>query len=164
MVSRRRSSGEGAWARGKHAMKVKREPIDPRRVRSVPPEGFSWVDRRFLRDGFADALSGEAILLYFFLSAVSDAKGLSFYGEATTGKLLKLDAEQISRARMELVAADLILYRYPLYQVLPLPTACKARAAFRSRGPSAAPGEEILSLGEILRLAQECVEGGDGES
>ena len=145
-------------------MRVKKEPLDPARIRSVPQEGFSWVDRRFLREGFIDRLSGEAILLYFFLSAVSDAKGLSFYGESTTGKLLKLDAEQISRARTELAGADLILHRYPLYQVLALSTAPKAQETFRSREPSGSRGEEILSLGEILQLAQESMEGRDGGS
>ena len=46
------------------------------RVRRPPREGFSWVDRRFLRD-FASRLSGDAVFLYFFLAAVSDKHGLS---------------------------------------------------------------------------------------
>ncbi len=49
------------------------------RVRRPPVEGFSWVDRRLLRD-FASRLSGDAVFLYFFLAAVSDRQGLSFYG------------------------------------------------------------------------------------
>ena len=49
------------------------------RVRHPPSEGFSWVDRRFLRD-FAAKLSGNGVFLYLFLSAVSDKYGLSYYG------------------------------------------------------------------------------------
>jgi hypothetical protein len=54
----------------------------PDRVRRPPAEGFSWVDRRFLRD-FAAQLSGDAVFLYFFLAAVSDRQGLSFYNDST---------------------------------------------------------------------------------
>ena len=52
------------------------------RVRRPPREGFSWIDRRFLRE-FASKLAGDAIVLYFFLSAVSDKDGLSFYSDSS---------------------------------------------------------------------------------
>jgi uncharacterized protein GlcG (DUF336 family) len=71
-------------------MIVKKIPIDPGRVRGIPPDGFSWIDRRFVRDGCIHRLPPEAILLYFFLAAVSDAQGLSFYADPTIGKILKL--------------------------------------------------------------------------
>jgi hypothetical protein len=134
-------------------MIVKKIPIDPGRVREIPEEGFSWIDRRFVRDGFIHRLPPEAILLYFFLAAVSDAQGLSFYADPTTGKILKLDPEKLSQSRARLIGADLIAYRYPLYQVLELPREIK--------GPKGPPpglsssgilrGGEPMSLGEILR-------------
>jgi hypothetical protein len=136
-------------------MFVKKVPIDPGRVREIPSEGFSWIDRRFVRDGFIHRLPPEAILLYFFLAAVSDAQGLSFYADPTTGKILKLDPEKLSQSRARLIGADLIAYRYPLYQVLELPREIKG-----SKGPPPCPsssellrGGEPMTLGEILRRA-----------
>ena len=136
-------------------MLVKKAPLDPGRVREIPPKGFSWIDRRFVRDGFINRLPPEAILLYFFLAAVSDAQGLSFYADPTIGKILKLDPEQITQARARLRQANLIAYRYPLYQVLELPREIKG-----SKGPPPCPsssgllrGGEPMTLGEILRRA-----------
>ena len=137
-------------------MTVKKVPIDPDRVRKIPREGFSWIDRRFVRMGFIDRLPGEAILLYFFLIAVCDAQGLSFYADPTVGKILKLDPEQLNQARSWLRKAELILYHYPLYQVLELPREKKipprpcpfpGHSRVRSRGGDPAPiGELIKNL------------------
>lgn len=90
------------------------------RVRRPPREGFSWIDRRFLRD-FASRLSGDAVVLYFFLAAVSDKHGLSFYGDATIAVRLRMREEVVVAARDELVAYDLVAYQAPLTQVLSLP-------------------------------------------
>lgn len=126
---------------------VTKRLIDSQRLRSIPQEGFSWIDRRFVREGFIDPLPPEAILLYFFLVAVADARGLSFYADPTISKKLKLDPEEISRARARLVEAGLTLYSYPHYQVLPLPAKQKAPSAGFHRG-----GDPV-SLSEILQLA-----------
>ena len=61
---------------------IKKQVLVADRVRRPPSEGWSWIDRRFLRD-HAPRLSHEAILLYFFLVAVSDKHGLSFYRDST---------------------------------------------------------------------------------
>ncbi len=139
-------------------MMPKKLPIDPGRVRAIPPSGFSWLDRRFVRDGFLDRLPTEASLIYFFLVAVSDAQGLSFYSDPTIAKLLRLDHEQIEQSRARLVSAQLILYRYPLYQVLPIPAA--AHEKFEPRAKTAEPrakaerGGEPMLLSEILERLQ----------
>ena len=101
------------------------------RVRRPPREGFSWVDRRFLRD-FASRLSGDAVFLYFFLAAVSDKHGLSFYGDATVAVRLRMREEAVVAARDDLVIHDLVAYQSPLTQVLSLPTPCVERG-----GPAA---------------------------
>ena len=62
--------------------RIQKRLLLPNRVRLPPHEGFSWVDRRFLQD-YAARLSRDAILLYFFFTAVSDQQGLSFYSDAT---------------------------------------------------------------------------------
>jgi len=109
------------------------------RVRRPPLEGWSWIDRRFLRD-HASRLSHEAILLYFFLVAVSDKQGLSFYRDATTAVRLRIREEALVRARDELVTEDLLAYRAPLTQVLSLrPPGLERR------------GGGLGQLGEIFR-------------
>jgi len=61
-----------------------------RKQHPLPPaDGWSWIDRRFVRE-HAPRLSHEAILLYFFLAAVSDQNGLSFYREATIAVRLRI--------------------------------------------------------------------------
>ena len=109
----------------------------PDRVRRPPTEGFSWVDRRFLRD-FAAQLSGDAVFLYFFLAAVSDRQGLSFYHDSTLAVRLRVREEAVVAARDELVVYDLVAYQAPLTQVLSLP-----RARVERGGPAA--------LQELLR-------------
>ena len=116
---------------------IEKRPIVPARVRAVT-EGFSWIDRRFVRDGLISPLSRDEIVLYFFLVAVSDRDGLSYYGDGTLAALLKLSPAELDGARRGLVAADLVAYASPLYQVLSVP-----RPAPRDGSPT--------SLGEILR-------------
>jgi len=146
-------------------MKVHKKPIDPERLRTVPTDGFSWIDRRFVREGFIDRLPGEAILFYFFLVAVSDAQGLSFYADPTIGKILKLNPEEISQARARLIAAELILHRYPLYQVLSLPQ--KPQGRHLCFGPDRHSqdrrGGEPVSIGEVLDLAKKHFRNPDDE-
>ena len=93
--------------------------LDPQRLRKIPPQ-FSWIDQRLVREHYIERLSHAAAALYLFLLTVADAKGLSFYSERSIGRLLGMSAEGLEHARKELVRADLIAYRHPLYQVLSL--------------------------------------------
>jgi len=120
-------------------MKIDKRPVVPQRIRRIPGEGWSWIDRRFLRH-HACELSGEAITLYFFLAAVSDKHGVSFYGDDTTAAILQLDLRAVQRAREELVDHDLVAYRRPITQVLSLP---QRRRQVNGAGPT--------SLGDIMR-------------
>jgi len=65
-------------------------------------------------------VSAQALALYLFLVTVADAEGLSYYSDTTLLTLLPLDGPALLRARQELVAAQLIAYQKPLYQVLAL--------------------------------------------
>ena len=49
------------------------------------------------------------------------SRGLSYYSDAAIGRHLKIDPLPLAAARQQLVRADLIAYRKPLYQVLSLP-------------------------------------------
>jgi len=134
-------------------MTVSKRPLDPNRIRKPPAQGFSWIDRRFVRDGWIDRLPKEALLLYFFLVAVSDREGLSFYVDSTVSRLLDSAEEELSRARAWLLRAGLILYKHPLYQVLPLSPGGPALPP-RPRTPTEdRAAAEPMSLGEILRQA-----------
>lgn len=111
------------------------------RVRRPPREGFSWVDRRFLRD-YAAKLTGDGILLYLFLAAVSDKHGLSFYGDSTIAVRLKIREQAVVDAREELLIHDLIAFQPPLTQVLSLPRARVARGG-------------LTALGELARTLED---------
>jgi len=99
---------------------IQKQVLVPDRVRRPPREGWSWIDRRFLRE-HAPRLSHEAIFVYLFLAAVSDQKGLSFYNDASIAVRLRIGEQAVVRARDELVREDLVAYRAPLTQVLSLP-------------------------------------------
>lgn len=106
-------------------MMIEKRILVPDRVRRPPPEGFSWIDRRFLHD-FAARLSHDAIVLYFFLAAVGDKHGLSFYRDTSIAVRLRLREEAVVAARDELITHDLIAFHPPLTQVLSLPQARRA--------------------------------------
>lgn len=134
-------------------MRISKHPLDPDRIRKLPAEGFSWIDRRFVRDGWIDRLPKDANLLYLFLVAVSDKDGLSFYADLTVSRILDLRKEDLSEARSWLLKAGLILHDHPLYQVLPIPPRGPAiPRSSRAHPENREPGE-LTSLGEILRHA-----------
>lgn len=99
---------------------IEKKLLAPDRVRRPPKEGFSWIDRRFLRE-HAARLSGDAVMLYFFLAAVSDQLGLSFYSDSTIAVRLRIREQAVVEAREELITHDLVAHRSPLTQVLSLP-------------------------------------------
>jgi len=116
----------------------------PARLRRPPPTGWSWVDRRFVREHMA-YLSREAVLLYFFLAAVADKHGLSFYGDGTLAALLRMTVPTLIEVRDELLARDLIAHETRFTQVLSLPPPGQTRRCDPGQGPT--------QLGEILRQA-----------
>ncbi len=99
---------------------IERRILRPNRIRVPPREGFSWLDRRFLKEQ-ASHLSRDAILYYFFLAAVSDRHGLSYWKDESAGARIKVSAAQVARAREELLVRDLVAFEPPLTQVLSLP-------------------------------------------
>jgi hypothetical protein len=100
-------------------MAVVKRVLCRERLRQVPPQ-FSWIDHRFVRDRHIGRCSAQGLALYLFLVTVADGQGLSYYSDQTITRLLPLDAVGLARARQELVAARLIAYQRPLYQVLAL--------------------------------------------
>jgi hypothetical protein len=112
--------------------KSRPQPPRPDRRRAIRGS-FSWIDHRFLREGFDQGLTRLEKLLYFVLVAVSNQDGVSFYSDARLAELLEIRfPHELEAARNELVAKDLIAYADGIYQVLDLP-ACspkETRASF----------------------------------
>ena len=123
---------------------IQKRVLVPQRLRRPPATGWSWLDRRFLRE-HGDYLSREALLLYFFLAAVADRHGLSFFSDHALTSRLRLSREVLQQARQELLDRDLIAQQLPLVQVLSLPSPAV------SRRPE--PGQGLMLLGELLRQA-----------
>jgi hypothetical protein len=116
----------------------------PARLRRPPATGWSWMDRLFVREHMAH-LSREAVLLYFFLAAVADKNGLSFYADSTLATLLRMTLPALIQARNELLDRDLIAHEVRFTQVLSLMPLGQRR---RSE-----PGGGLMQLGDILRRA-----------
>jgi hypothetical protein len=121
---------------------IQKHILVPKRLRRPPATGWSWVDRRFLRE-HGDHLSRDAILLYLFLAAVADRHGLSFYSDHTLSCRLRLSVSALAQAREELLGRDLIAYQLPLVQVLSLPQAGVQRRP--------EPGQGLMMLGDLFR-------------
>jgi len=114
----------------------------PQRLRRPPATGWSWIDRRFLRE-HGDYLSREALLLYLFLAAVADRHGLSFYSDHALTCRLRLSQPMLEQAREQLLERDLIAHQLPLVQVLSLPSPGVRRRA--------EPGQGLMLLGDVFR-------------
>jgi len=98
---------------------IRKHPIDPARLRR-PPEQFSWLDQRLVREHRLRGCPPDALALYLFLAVVADAEGLSYYADATVANHLSMDAGRVAAARAALLRADLIAFRAPIYQLLSL--------------------------------------------
>lgn len=88
--------------------------LDAHRLRRVPSQ-FSWVDHRLVRQNHLPRAAATAWGLYLVLVTVGDDQGLSYYADRTLCRLLSLSAEQL--------AAGVLAYEAPLYQVLGLEVA-----------------------------------------
>jgi hypothetical protein len=133
---------------------IPKRVLVPDRLRRPPATGWSWVDRRFLREHMA-YLSREATLLYFVLCSVADKHGMSFYGDGTLAVMLRVPLSVLVQARDELLARDLIAHELRFTQVLSL------LPPLKRRGPE--PGQGWKQLGDILRRAAALHHPDDGE-
>jgi hypothetical protein len=96
------------------------QPPRPDRIRSIGGS-FSWIDHRFFRQGFDQGLTRLEKLLYLVLIAVSNRDGVSFYSDERLGEILEIrHRHELTGAREELVARDLIAFKDGVYQVLDL--------------------------------------------
>jgi hypothetical protein len=113
-------SDYGVHFRRKFIMAKDKDIIDRKNVRKIQ-SSFAWVDHRLITGGFLEEVSTVGILLYLFLTAVSDRHGVSFYHDDRICRILKIDLSSLGQAREDLIHRSLIAYKYPIYQVLALP-------------------------------------------
>jgi hypothetical protein len=136
---------------------MQKHPLDSKRLRRVPTQ-FSWVDHRLVRGRLLSGTSTECWALYLFLATVADEQGLSYYSQRSICEHLGIDSQQLSQARAELLACDLIAWEAPLYQVLDLSNVRSRRspesAASASRGSAATNPTHAPILSEEERRAQ----------
>ena len=143
-------------------MAVFKRVLCPQRLRQVPSQ-FSWIDHRLVRDRHIGRCSHPALALYLFLITVCDGQGLSYWSDASIGRLLRLDQPALLRARQELINTRLIAYQCPLYQVLALDSFPQQIEPPRANhpGPEPAPqsprepNQQPVNLGQILRQMME---------
>lgn len=100
---------------------MRREPIRPKRVRRIGPDGFAFVPNRFLQGGFFAALHPAERELYFLLVLAGDRNGVSFYHYDSLCSLLQMELETYLHARTALIERDLIAFDGTRFQVLSLP-------------------------------------------
>jgi hypothetical protein len=126
-----------------------RAPIFPDHIRKIRGS-FSWIEHRFVHDGFLRALSRDELLLYYFLVTVGDRNGVSYYDYEKICQLLKLESDDYIRARDSLIRRQLIAYQNGVFQVLPLPFKDSPRPVPTRQSPSR-EDTDFHSLAEIFK-------------
>ena len=121
--------------------------LRPDRLRQLPSQ-FSWIDQHLIRHHHLKDCDHPAWALYLFLTSVSDAQGLSYYSDASTQRMVKLDPVQLCAARQQLIRAGLLSYTKPLHQLLALPED-------REPTPTSQRSGQTYSVAEVLRRALE---------
>jgi hypothetical protein len=129
-----------------------RAPIEPRRIRKIRGS-FSWIEHRFVHQGFLRELSRDELLLYYFLVTVGDRHGVSYYDYEKICQLLKINVEAYIQARNGLVARQLIAYADGVFQVLPLPEREKGMPARPSPSPLRQPARSDSDF-QSLRMSK----------
>ena len=134
-------------------MKSRPRPPRPDRRRSICGS-FSWIDHRFLREGFDEGLTRLEKLFYFVLVAVSNQDGVSFYSDARLAEMLEIRfPHELDGARKELVARDLIAYEDGIYQVLDLPARSPRQGLVPSPSPPPRPYSSTASSQPMRRTS-----------
>jgi len=114
---------------------IKKKILNLDRVRRIEG-GFSFIQHRFLTDGFFASLNPHELLLYFLLVLAGDRNGISFYSYDKICTLLQMNLERYIMARNELIDKDLIAFDGTVFQVLSLPGQALKTSSPRTRRSS----------------------------
>jgi len=125
-----------------------KELIEPGLRRRIP-EHFTWVDHRLVREGYIRKCSIKSLGFYLFLLAVSDAEGLSYYGDKRISLELGISEDSVSELRRELISARLIVYKEAIYQLLDLQEVRQAQSTSAFTGVCKASDVVAALLGGV---------------
>lgn len=104
----------------KEVAMIRKQSICQHRIRKIQGS-FTFIEHRFLRDGFFASLDQPERSIYLFLALASDRQGLSYYGYDKICNLNGMLLDDYIRARDGLIDKDLIAFDGTLFQVLSLP-------------------------------------------
>ncbi|MFZ0928805.1 MAG: hypothetical protein WAN11_09400 [Syntrophobacteraceae bacterium] len=131
---------------------IKKEPLIPQRLRTIQGS-FSYIEHRFLRDGFFTSLSHHGLMLYLLLVLVSDRDVLSFYIYDKLCSLLQISLDDYLEARNQLIDKDLIAFDGRFFQVLSLPDRPYERPPSILRTQPDMEGKDTATVDQICRRA-----------
>jgi hypothetical protein len=100
---------------------VNKKLLNPLRVRKIQGT-FSFLEHRFLRQGFFENLTQHELLLYLFLVLASDRQGISYYSYDRICSITGITLDEYIYARNGLINTDLLAFDGFFFQVLALPT------------------------------------------
>jgi len=124
---------------------------NPSRCRQIPST-FSWIDHRLVRDKHIIDCTREALSLYLFLVTVADKYGCSYYSDVKIMEYIPLDRYWIALARDELIHEQLIAYKEPVYQILPLDPPAAAPVKVNTPEPEPQSENRYSSPEEIKNI------------
>ncbi|MCD6474917.1 MAG: hypothetical protein J7K85_01475 [Anaerolineaceae bacterium] len=128
---------------------VNKKLLMPSRVRKIQGS-FSFLEHRFLRQGFFENLTQHELLLYLFLVLASDRRGISYYSYDRICSLTGITLDEYICARDGLLNTDLLAFDGFFFQVLALPTRAVIRAQPLAPGETNRGGDPVQVF-DLLR-------------
>jgi hypothetical protein len=133
-------------------MKIAKQPILPERVRKIEG-GFSFIQHKFVTNGFLTSLNQHELLLYFLLVLVGDRQGLSYYSQDRLCTMLRMTLDDFIAARNGLIEKSLIAFDGFMFQVLSLPEKPLTVPPGSLRTQEDFKNNDPLTIGQIITQA-----------
>ena len=128
---------------------TKKRLIKPTRVLEIQ-ETFTFLEHRFLQQGFFEHLTQHGLLFYLFLVLVSDRQGISYYSYDRLCSMTGTTLDEYICARDGLIDTYLLAFDGFFFQVLALPHHAVIRRQPQSPG-DASRGGEPATIFDLLR-------------
>jgi hypothetical protein len=131
---------------------VNKKLLNPKRVRKIQGS-FSFLEHRFLRQGFFGNLTQHELLLYLFLVLAGDQRGISYYSYEHICSITGITLDEYICVRDGLINTDLLAFDGFFFQVLALPTHAVIRKQPLTSGQAIRGGKPV-QIFDILRRFQ----------
>lgn len=133
---------------------VNKKLLNSKRVRKIRGS-FSFIEHRFLRQGFFENLTQHELLLYLFLLLASDHRGISYYSYDHICSTTGITLDEYICARDGLIDTNLLAFDGFFFQVLALPTHAVIRERSLTPGQATRGGDPVL-VSDLLRRFLPC--------